>query len=340
MQLATRARFVRLTVFGIILTVLFVGGWLTMIRMPGESYRGPLPPLTDYESTLQDALRQDVEKLAGEIGERNVTTRYQSLAEAVDFLETSLAAAGYEVLRQGYEVEGKTCYNIEVEIVGADQADEIVVVGGHYDSVAGSAGANDNGTGTAAVLTLARAFAGEKPERTLRFVLFVNEESPYFQTPQMGSVVYAERCRDRNEKVVAMLNLETIGYYSDEEQSQDYPYPFGLFYPTKGNFIAFVGNTASRKLVHSVIASFRRHAKFPSEGVATFEGVPGIDWSDQWAFWQAGYPGVMVTDTAPFRYPYYHTAADTPSKIVYDRLARVVAGLKWVVADLAGVKKE
>ena len=308
-------------------------GWFVMIRMPGKSYHGPLPTPGQQEVSLQDGLRRDIEKLAGEIGERNVR-QPKALAAAADFLEASFVKAGYPVRRQGYEVNGITCHNLEVEIPGSTRKDEIVVVGGHYDSAVGSPAANDNGSGAAAVLALARAFYGKKTERTLRFVEFVNEEPPWFQTAQMGSVVYAKRCRARNENIVAMFSLETMGYYSDEENSQVYPPLFRSLYPSKGNFIAFVGNTDSKKLVAKAIASFRRHAKFPSEGVATFETLPGIGFSDQWSFWKQGYPGVMVTDTAMFRYPYYHTVRDMPDKIHYDALTQVVAGLEKVIEEL------
>jgi len=335
MELVTRTGLVRITVVGIFFALLLLWGWFTMIRMPGKSYRGILPVLTEQELILRDMLRRDVEKLAGFIGERNVAL-YVSLSTAADFLEASLVAVGYEVLRQAYEVDGKTCYNLEVELTGANQVDEFVIIAGHYDSVTGCPGANDNATGSAALLALARAFAGKMTARSLRFVFFVNEEPPYFQTPQMGSLVYAKRCRKRGEKVSAMLSLETIGYYSDGKGSQSYPFPFSLLYPSTGNFIAFVGNISSRKLVRTVVALFRRHAKFPSEGVAVPGTIPGIGWSDHWAFWQEDYPGVMVTDTAPFRYPYYHNPGDTLDKIDYDRLALVVAGLKGVVAELAG----
>ncbi len=309
---------------------------LTMIRMPGKSYQGPIPPLTEGEGALREALRRDVEKLAGEIGERNVP-RYRNLAAAADFLEDSFAKSGCDVRRQGYTVGGMTCDNIEVEIHGSDRADEIVIIGAHYDSVEGSPGANDNATGAVAVLALNRLFAGRKTSRTLRFVEFTNEEPPYFQSPKMGSLVYAKRCRKRGEKIVAMLCLETIGYYSDKRGSQSYPFPIGLIYPSTGNFIGFVGNTSSWRLVRDVVASFRHHAKYPSEGGALPGFIPGIGSSDHWAFWQHGYPAVMITDTAPYRYPYYHTPGDTSDRVQYDRVAQVVAGLERVVADIAGL---
>jgi len=307
-----------------------------MIAMPGKSYSGTIPPLTEQEILLRDALGRDVEKLSGDIGERNFI-QYQKLGKAADFLEASFQTAGYKVERQGYKIDDQFYYNIAVEIPGKKKPDEIVVIGGHYDSVVGSPGANDNATGAAGVLALARMFAGKQPEKTVRFVEFVNEEPPFFWTGNMGSLVYAKRSRERNEKIVAMLSLETIGYYSDAKNSQKYPAPLNLLYPTSGNFIGFIGNTASSKLVREAIASFRRHAEFPSEGAAIPGGIPGVGWSDQWSFWQHGYRGLMVTDTAPYRYPYYHTAEDTPDKVDWERTTKVIAGLEKVVADLVGV---
>jgi len=338
MRLVSQAALVRLLILSVILSILITWVWFVMIWMPGESYQGVMPPLTQQEAALQKALQRDVEKLSGEIGEHNYL-HYNNLTAAANFLEESLAGSGYKVQRQGYQIQlaNQTYYNLEVEIKGTNRPDEIVIIGGHYDSVAGSPGANDNSTGAAAILELAGAFAGKKTARTLRFVEFVNEEPPFFQTNDMGSVVYAKRCRDRQEKIVAMLSLETIGYYSNESGSQKYTFPLNLFYPTVGNFIGFIGNPTSGDLVRNAIASFRQHTKYPSQGAALPNKIPGVGWSDHWAFWQQGYPGIMVTDTAPFRYPYYHTPEDTPDKINFEPTARVVAGLAKVVADLAGV---
>ena len=152
----------------------------------------------------------------------------------------------------------------------------------------------------------------------------------------MGSLVYAKACRSKDEDIVAMLSLETMGYYSDAKNSQKYPASLRAFYPSTGNFIAFVGNTASKPLVTRSIGAFRAHAKFPSEGAALPAHYGDIGRSDHWSFWQVGYPAIMVTDTAPFRYPHYHRATDTFDKIDYDRMARVVSGLETVVADLLG----
>jgi Zn-dependent M28 family amino/carboxypeptidase len=312
-----------------------MGGYFTMIRMPGESYSGVFAPLDALEDRLEKELRRDVATLAGDIGERNAL-RERGLYDAADFVDRSLKDAGYEVRREAFDANGTRCENIEAQIVGRDRAAEVVVVGAHYDSVQGTVGANDNGSGAAAVLALARAFAGRETSRTLRFVEFANEEPPHFQTSTMGSLVYAKGCRERGDRVVAMLSIETIGYYRDEDGTQSYPFPFSLFYPSTGNFVGFVGNSSSCRLVRQSIETFRKTTRFPSEGAAVPGSLPGIGWSDHWAFWEQGYPGVMVTDTALFRYPHYHTTRDTPDKLHYDRMARVVAGLEEVVAELAG----
>jgi Zn-dependent M28 family amino/carboxypeptidase len=242
-------------------------------------------------------------------------------------------------VRQSFPVGDVSCDNLEVEIPGGARRDEIIVVGAHYDSVLGSPGANDNGSGVAAVLELARRWAGRERARTVRYVTFVNEEPPYFRTDRMGSLVYARRCRERGDRVVAMITLETMGCYRSDTGSQQYPFPVGLFYPSRGDFIAFVGNTANARLVRQCIRTFRERASFPSEGGALPGWLPGIGWSDHWAFWQAGFPGIMVTDTAPFRYAHYHSAADTPDKLDYDRLARVVDGMDKVLEELAGARR-
>jgi len=329
-----RWRVILFTVVAVLL-LLAAGVHFVMLSMPGKSHRGPLPPLTKEQAALRDALSADLRVLSVDIGARDLQHDYARLREAADFVEASLLAADLRVERQTWSVRGREVSNVIGEIAGT--GDGIVVVGGHYDAVPVCPGANDNGTGVVATLALARAFAGTAPERTLRFVGFVNEEPPYFQTSDMGSLVYAKACAERGDDVVAMLSLETIGCYSDEKGSQRYPFPIGLLYPSTGDFVAFVANLGSRSLVRRAIGTFRAHAAFPSEGAAAPSWVTGVGWSDHWSFWKAGYPAVMVTDTALFRYDAYHTPADTIDRIDFDRLARVVDGLLHVVADLAGL---
>src|SRR5947207_783881 len=305
--------------------------WWFGVRMPGKNI-SKAAPLSPDEVALREELRADVQKLAGEIGERNMW-HYPQLNAAADFIQDSFSRAGLHPRRDSYDVHGQACHNIEAEIPGAHP--EILLIGAHYDSVFGSPGANDNGTGVAATLALARRFVGRTPQHTMRFVAFVNEEPPYFLSDEMGSFIYAGRCKARGDKIAAMISLETIGYFSDAPHSQTYPSPgLGIFYPKVGNFIGFVANVHSRALLRRVIALFREHAKIPSEGAALPAFVPGVSWSDQWSFWRNGYPAIMVTDTAPFRYPYYHSANDTPDKLDYDRFALVVSGMENVSEGL------
>ena len=317
--------------FWLTLLLLLVVSWWFMIRMPGKSFRGSAPPLTPDELKLRAELMAHVQMLAGTIGERNLS-RYPQLLAAAQYIESQLPTQKLD--RDTYEVLGKRCYNIQAELPG--NSPEIVLVGAHYDSVFGSPGANDNGSGVAALLALARRFAAQPNEKTVRFVAFVNEEPGYFQTGQMGSYVYAAGCRQRGDQIRAMISLETIGYFSDRPGSQKYPAAgLGLIYPRTGNFIGFVGNLPSHDLVREAIGEFRRQATIPSEGAALPQFVPGVGWSDQWSFWQHSYPGIMITDTAPFRYPHYHSASDTPDKLNYDAMTRVVLGVQGVVRHLA-----
>ena len=327
---------VRLAIYGTLILLVFGCGWYGMF-FPGKSFQGPLPPLDEQEAHYRQVMERHLKVLAEQIGPRS-TQEPQALEQAARYLQQQLEQMGYRVQSQEFQVDGVACRNLEVELPGAENPDEIVVVGAHYDSVPGCPAANDNGTGVVALLALAEHFRQARTARTLRFVLFVNEEPPYFSTEAMGSFRYARRCRRRRENIVAMLSLETMGYYRDEPGTQQYPPPFSLFYPSAGNFIGFVGNVRSRGLVARVVGVFRRHGRIPSEAAALPEVISGVGWSDHWSFWQHGYPALMVTDTAPFRYPYYHTPQDTIDKVDLDRLARVVFGLQKVIEDLAGVR--
>ena len=306
--------------------------WWFGNRMPGQDVSSAAP-LSAEELALREELRADVQTLAGEIGERNMS-RYPQLLASAEFIERSLGQAGLTARRDTYEIQGRACHNIEAEVHGSSPG--IIVVGAHYDSVFGCSGANDNGSGVAAMLALSRRFAKKSTSATLRFVAFVNEEPPYFQTSQMGSFVYAKGCKDRGDHITAMISLETIGCFSDAPGSQKYPSPgLGAFYPKIGNFIGFVGNVRSSALLRRVISTFRAQKKIPSQGAALPSFIPGIAWSDHWSFWQNGYPAIMITDTAPFRYQHYHEPTDTPDKLDYDRFALVVSGMEAVIADLA-----
>ena len=287
------------------------------------------------DNVSMEKLKAHVITLGREIGERNIW-HPRALRRAAEYIQDVWTAQGYQVVPHEYKVRGQTWANLEVVCAGSDRSSEIVLIGAHYDSVIGSPGANDNGTGVAALLEIARCFTTQQPQRTVRFVAFVNEEPPFFFTREMGSQAYARAARRRGDDIRAMLSLETIGYYRDEPKSQHYPPLFNLFYPDRGNFIAFVSNLRSRPLLKQAVAAFRAASDFPAEHVATPAVVPGVSWSDHRSFWAKGYRALMVTDTAFYRYPYYHTSRDTPDKVDYPAFTRVTEGLCAVVASLAG----
>jgi hypothetical protein len=322
-------------ILGLIVVALLAGGFL-MSRMPGRSHSGPLPPLTAEQLRLRGRLEGHVRALAGEIGERHLW-RHGNLEAAAGYIEAVWEKAGVAVESQSYEAGGKSCRNLQVEIPGAALPQEIVLLGAHYDTVPGCPGADDNASGVAALLELAPLLREARLVRTVRLVAFVNEEPPFFRSGAMGSRVYARRARQRGERIVAMLSLESIGYYAAQRNSQRFPLPLlRLFFPDTGNFVALVGNLGSRRLLHRALLIFRKQAAFPSEGLAAPAWVTGVDWSDQWSFWEEGFPAIMVTDTALFRYPHYHAPGDIPERLDYDGLARVTAALAATAAGLAG----
>lgn len=310
------------------------GYFLWATAVPGESFAGPLPAMTEKELDLSKVLRRDIEEIA--------TTPHNlshapALESAAQMIERELGNAGYAVEKQYLDGEAQLTRNIEVVVAPASAGAETLVVGAHYDSAMNTPGANDNGSGTAALLALSRELAAlsGKSKVRLRLVFFVNEEPPYFKTNRMGSLVYAEALSRKRETVAGMISLETMGYYRDAPGSQNYPFPLSLRYPDTGNFIAFVATNSSRDFLRRTVADFRTVARFPSVGGSAPAIVQGIDWSDHWSFEQYGMNGLMVTDTAPFRYPYYHKPDDTPDKLDYDRLARVTAALGQMLHDYA-----
>lgn len=292
---------------------------------------------TEADPDLVRELTADVAMLGERIGERN-TKRYEQLVAARDHIIAAFTAAGLPIERQDYQADGRLCSNVIATVAGRDPTAPPWVVGAHYDSVRGSPGANDNGTGVAAVLALARRLKAGAQAAPIRLVAFVNEEPPFFQTAAMGSMVYAAALAAQGERVAGMISLETIGCFSDEEGSQRFPHPsLGALYPSTGNFVAIVGNQANQELVQRLRAAFDAAAcGMPSQPFAGPEALPGVGWSDHWAFWQHGYPAVMITDTAPFRDDHYHTAGDTPAHVDQARLAQVVTGTLSALRALAG----
>lgn len=330
----TRWGRIRMIVLAGILPLLFIIIWFFTVRMPGSSFSGPLPPLTPGQERLRTNLELHVRFLSHSIGVRSVDM-FPNVYRTATYIESRLQDLGYQVVPQQFSAYNRSYRNLEATLPGTTRPQEVVILGAHYDTAEDAPGADDNASGVAGVLELARVFARARQARTIRFVFFPNEEPPSFPTANMGSRHYAAAARARNDQITAMLSIESIGYYDVDKGSQRYPFPLNLAYPDVGDFIGFVSNLKSGPLVRQAIRVFRDHATIPTQGAAAPAWVPGVWWSDHWSFWREGYRAIMITDTAPYRNPFYHTPQDTADKLDYARMARVVDGLTHVVRELA-----
>jgi Zn-dependent M28 family amino/carboxypeptidase len=277
---------------------------------------------------LESRLRDTVSYLSKEIGERSYLD-VGKLGLAADFIEKNFDSFGFAVEKQSFAFRNNTYYNVWTEVKGTGApADGIIVIGAHYDSAVGTPGADDNASGVAGMLELARLTACNPLKRTIHFVAFTLEEPPAFMSRHMGSYVYAKGLRDGGVKVHGMISLEMLGYFCSQEGCQLYPASlFSLFYPKKGDFISFVGNLSSRAFTREVEKSFREVSPFRIESLSAPAFIPGVDFSDHRNFWKFGYPAFMITDTAFYRNPNYHSPGDTAETLDYQKSAEVIAGL-------------
>lgn len=318
-----------------VLALALAAGVFSLLRYyaywPLYGYSGPLPDATTEESALHGRLLEHVTAVASV---PHNTDHPQALEASARYIEGQLEALGYKPERQEFAAAGQIVRNIHVSIGRAGQGRSTFVVGAHYDSDGIAPGANDNGSGVAALIELARLLKSYEPKRhLLRLVFFVNEEMPHFGTETMGSLQFARFITAR-ESVRGMISLETIGAFSDQPGSQAFPFPLGLVYRDTADFIAFVGTPRARGLVHETLGSFRRHTSFPTIGGVAHSFIKGIAWSDHASFDAHGVPAIMITDTALFRYRHYHRSTDTPDKLDYGRLARITKGIERVIREI------
>ncbi len=295
----------------------------------------PLEGEVSGKKKMIDNLKRTVSILSHEIGSR-AYYEVPALNRAAEYITTEFTRYGYKVSSQVFEVRGNEYRNIFVEISGKTSPDKIIVIGAHYDTVAGTPGADDNASGIAGLLELARLLSKSSFHRTVHFVAFSLEEPPFFRTRNMGSYRYAKSLNEADKDVEGMICLEMIGYFTDLEESQHYPLPFfRLFYPKKGNFIALVSNIQSKAFLQRVKRSFRKGTDLPVDSLSALSIIPGVDFSDHRSFWRFGYDALMVTDTSFYRNPYYHGAGDLPETLDYGRMEKVVIGLKSAIEDIA-----
>ena len=316
----------KLIVLLTLLIVITLLGCLYCTSMPGRSHEGSAAALTERERHAARRLEQDVTHLATTIGPRN-DEHPESYKAAAAYLVQQLEEAGHAPKSYPVETPTGTWPNLEVTIEGSERPEAIVLFAAHYDSCHETPGADDNASGVATLLEMARQLAGSGAPHTIRLVFVANEEPPHFQRATMGSLVYAQMARARHDDIRVMYSLEMLGYFDDTPGSQHYPPLLASFYPDTGNFVAFATTLANRDVTATSVEIFRDHATLPSEGFTGPASTPGIDYSDHWSFWQAGYRAILVTDTSFFRTPHYHKPTDTPETLDYERMARTTSAL-------------
>ena len=285
----------------------------------------------DSGAGLAAYLRRVVEKLALEIGPRP-WTEHSRLEDAASFVAGEFACFGLGVTEQRFPFDGRVYRNVVGELAGGSVEDPLLVVGAHYDTVRETPGADDNASGVAGLLGLAGLLARRPPGRTVRFAAFALEEPPVYRSSRMASYRYAKSLKEAGTRVGGMICLEMIGFFSDREGSQGYPLPFmNLAFPKTANFVAMVGNRRSAAFTGIAAEGFRAATDLPVRTLNAPAIVVGSDFSDHWSFGKFGYPALMVTDTAFYRNPHYHRPGDRPGTLDYERMARVVAGLRGSV---------
>jgi Zn-dependent M28 family amino/carboxypeptidase len=302
---------------------------------PRQPFLAAVPPLSDDDRACALRLESHVRAVAST---PHNMAHPKELEAAATYIEHVLVVAGYIPKLQPYEVAGQTVRNIEVVIEPSSSSIDAptYVIGAHYDAPDNCPGANDNGTGVAALLDLAARLTSYQPTtHRIRLVFFVNEEHPYGHTPDMGSYRHAQALQAIGERVVGMFALETLGHFSDVDGSQRFPFPFNKLLPTRGNFVAFIGMPRGRALARLALDAFRATTQFPAIGGVAPAFIEGIANSDHWSYDKFGYPAIMVTDTAPFRNPFYHQVFDTPDTVDYASLSRITAGLERTIKRLA-----
>lgn len=283
---------------------------------------------------IKTNLRDTVRFLAGTIGSR-CYAEIENLEKAASFIEKGFKARGLEPERQSYNARGNEYHNIFSTVRGTGPSDEIIVIGAHYDTVHGTPGADDNASGIAGMLELARLAAENPCPSTIAFAAFTLEEPPFFRTDKMGSYVFAGHLHRKNTRLKGMISLEMIGYYSEAKGSQYYPIPlFRWIYPNSGNYIAFVGNFRSKAFTDRFSSVFRNSSSLQVESLNAVSLVPGVDFSDHLSFWRFHYPAFMITDTAFYRNPHYHAPSDTAESLDYEKMAELIIGISKTLKQI------
>jgi len=293
------------------------------------------------EQTTAARLEADVRTLVYDYPGRSAWDR-QMLNNAGHWIAERFESMGYTVtLEPVPNADGSEGFNVIADLTGTTNPEEIIVIGAHYDAEVKTPGADDNASGVAVMLELAARFASNPQPRTIRWIGYTNEEGTSSRGAKMGSRISAENSKDRGDNIIAMLSLEMLGYFSDEPNSQTYPFPegmaaqLGLELPTTGNFVAIVARTNDTALVNQLAESMTQAATIPVVAVPLPPVVTDIYRSDHANYWMQGYPAAMITDTSEYRTPHYHKMSDTPDTLDYNLMEAVTVALDTAVQTLS-----
>ena len=305
-----------------------------------------VPDLHIPENRIRESLWNHLQMLTEEIGDRSIY-RYANLKRASKYISSVFASMKYTPQFQEFIFMGKDVENIIVVGNLSNSYDKHYIVCAHYDTVAGTPGADDNASGVAVLLELARLVKQYdllEQKTGWRFIAFTTEEPPAFCTPDMGSRVYAKKAKKSGEQIDGVICLEMVGYYTNTEKSQHFPFPLQfLRYPTVGNFIGVVGNRYSKDLTNKVISAFKLNPRLPVESLTVPANgylLPSVRLSDHSSFWDEGYKAVMLTDTAFYRNPYYHSPEDRLETINLNAMVELVKSLFYFIWNEAtGISK-
>jgi Zn-dependent M28 family amino/carboxypeptidase len=319
----------RWAILRIVLVLLFLFGVLVaLVVNPIMKKRNAIA----YSASAQ-RVRAHVEMLANTFRPRDYR-HIENLEKSANYIRDAFRAAGGRVEDQAYTAGRETYRNVIASF--GPESDERVVVGAHYDAVEAVPGADDNASGVAGLLELARILKDAKLNTRVDLVAYSTEEPPFFGGAEMGSMVHARSLRKTGVKVRAMLALEMIGYYSDAPGSQGFPFEaMRKVYPDRGNFIVAAGRISDELLTRKVKRAMSAENGVDVQSVNAPAGVAGISLSDNSSYWDQGYPAVMITDSAFFRNRNYHQMSDTPDTLDYERMAKVVAQVAAAVVALS-----
>ena len=285
-------------------------------------------------SVDRNILYQHVEKLTKNPIARSYDN-LTSLDSAAQYIKHCFENFGYTSGEQKFTITRSEYKNI-VAFYGDPQLPRLVV-GAHYDVCDHLPGADDNASGVAALLEVARLLQTLKPKLPycIELVAYSLEEPPYFRTTGMGSYIHAQSLFQNKIDVIAMVSLEMLGYYSDQPKSQSFPLPgLGLLYPDKGNFVAVVGKMGQGKMVRHFKKTMRRASDIGVESINAPGFVTGVDFSDHLNYWHFGFDALMITDTSFFRNKNYHQPTDTIDTLNFDKMAEAVKGIYWAVVSV------